>query len=167
MKKYTSILFTLVAVFFSACEKSYTELYSDNRPAIPVTFEGATTHGFNPFIEVPISQDNFSLTMVIPQGSGRQIREISRVLGGATNINAGGVRAATYISAPIPGNGNRVVFDTSVTAFRASSAANNTLVQNFLNNAALTRLEIAFMFLVTLDDGQQIIPVQARVFLTK
>ncbi len=167
MKKYIIFMLTFTALLFSSCEKNYTELYTDNRPDIPVTFEGATTHGFNPFIEVPLSQDNFSLTLVIPQESGRQIREITRVLGGATGITAGAVRAATYIAAPIAGNGNRVVFNTSVAAFRASSAANNTLVQNFLNNATLTRLEIAFMFLVTLDDGQEIIPVQARVFLLK
>ncbi|WDF69282.1 hypothetical protein PQ465_02600 [Sphingobacterium oryzagri] len=167
MKKYIIIMLTLTASFFSSCEKNYTELYSDNRPDVPVTFEGATTHGFNPFIEVPLAQGNFSLTLTIPQESGRQIREITRALGGATSINAGGVRAATYITSPIAGNGNRVVFNTSVTAFRASSAANNTLIQNFINNAALTRLEIAFMFLVTLDNGQEIIPVQARVFLVK
>ncbi|MCL7987971.1 hypothetical protein M8998_08475 [Sphingobacterium sp. lm-10] len=151
----------------SSCEKDYTEFYSDNRPEIPVTFEGATTHGFNPYIIVPLSNGNISFTLTIPETSGRTIASISRVHAGATSINAGGVRAATYLTEPIAGNGTRATFTTSIDEFRSKSAANNTLIQNFINNATLTQLEIAYMFLVTLDNGQEIIPVQTRVWIRK
>lgn len=156
----------LGAAFFTSCEKDYTEFYSDNKPEIPVTFEGATTHGFNPYIELPVTQDEFSLTLTIPSNSGRQIKEISKVLAGSTAINAGGVRAGTYISSPIAGSGNKVTFNTSISEFRASSDANNTLVANFLSGST-QQLQIAFMFLVKLDNDQEIIPVPVQVWLKK
>ncbi len=167
MRNLIITLTTLLVVLMSSCEKNYTEFYSDNRPEIPVTFEGATTHGFNPYIIVPLSNGNISFTLSIPETSGRTIESISRVHAGATNINAGGVRAATYISAPIPGNGTKATFNTTIDEFRSKSAANNTLIQGFIDNEDLSQLEIAFMYLVTLDDGQEIIPVQTRVWIRK
>lgn len=164
-------LITIISVLFiavlSSCEKDYTELYSDNKPEIPVTYVETTTHGFNPYLIVPVSQDNFTLTLTIPESSGRQISEITSVLAGSTSINAGGVRSATYISSPIAGQGNRAVFNTSISEFRESSPGNNTLVGDFLNSATATELQIAFMFLVTLDDETEIIPVQAQIWLRK
>ncbi|MFD2597395.1 hypothetical protein ACFSQ3_00410 [Sphingobacterium corticis] len=151
----------------SSCEKDYTEFYSDNRPEIPVTFDGATTHGFNPYIIVPINDGNISFTLSIPESSGRTITSITRVSGGATSINAGGVRAATYIASPIPGNGTKATFTTTIAEFRSKNAANNTLIQSFINSTTATQVEIAFMFLVTLDNGQEIIPVQTRVWVRK
>ncbi|MFD2743652.1 hypothetical protein, partial [Sphingobacterium populi] len=159
-------LTALLLVLMSSCEKNYTEFYSDNRPDIPVTFEGATTHGFNPYIIVPLNDGNISFTLAIPATSGRTIAAISRVHAGGTAINAGGVRAATYIDAPIAGNGNRATFTTTIDEFRSKSDANNTLVQGFINGNA-TELQIAFMFLVTLDNGQEIIPVQVQAWIRK
>ena len=150
-----------------SCDKDYNEFYSDNRPEIPVTFEGATTEGFNPYIKVPLTANTFKLTLTIPENSGRKIKEISKVLGGATGINAGGVRSGTYISSPIAGSNNKVVFNTSVSEFRGKNAANEKLIKDFEASTTLKTQEIAFMFLVTLDNGQEIIPVQARVWLTK
>lgn len=153
--------------FLVSCDKDYNEFYSDNRPEIPVTFEGATTEGFNPYIKVPLATNTFKLTLTVPESSGRKIKEISKVSGGATSINAGGVRAATYITTPIAGSNNKVVFNSSVAEFRSKSAANENLIKAFEASTTLKTQEIAFMFLVTLDNGQEIIPVQARVWLTK
>jgi len=167
MKRNLIYLIVAVMTFLTSCDKEYSELYSDNRPEIPVTYEGALTEGFNPYIKVPLSTNTFKLTLVIPENSGRKIKEISKVLAGATSINAGGVRKGTYITAPIAGSGNKVVFNTSVSEFRGKSAANETLIANFEKSTTLKTQEIAFMFLVTLDNEQEIIPVQARVWLTK
>ncbi|EEI93841.1 hypothetical protein HMPREF0765_0573 [Sphingobacterium spiritivorum ATCC 33300] len=167
MKNIIKIILLFVSVILVSCEKDYTEFYKDNRPEIPVTFPGATTHGFNPYISVPLSDGKISFTLSIPSSSGRSIKEISKVLGGATSINAGGVRTGTYISQPIAGNGTTVVFSTTIADFRSKSAANNKLVQDFINSATATTLQIAFMYLVTLDNGQEIIPVQSQVWITK
>lgn len=161
-----TLLAALTIILLGSCEKNYNEFYSDNRPEIPVTFIGATTYGFNPYIIVPLNDGNISFTLTIPETSGRTIAAISRVNAGATSINAGGVRSSTYISEPIAGNGTAATFITTIDEFRSKSAANNTLVQNFINSNG-TQLEIAFMFLVTLDNGQEIIPVQTRVWIIK
>lgn len=157
----------LFSTAFIACKKEYTDLYKDKKPTIAVTYAEATTHGFNPYISQPISKNDITLTLTIPDGSGRTIKEISKVIGGATAINAGGVRNGTYISSPVKGQGNKVVFKTTITDFKASSAGNKKLIDDFQNDTKLTQLQIAFMFLVILDDNQEIIPVQAQVWLTK
>jgi len=167
MKRNLIYLVLAVMTLFVSCNKDYTEFYSDNRPEIPVTYEGALTEGFNPYIKVPLATNTFKLTLTIPESSNRKIKEISKVLAGATSINAGGVRTGTYITSPIAGSGNKVVFNTSVSEFRSKSAANEKIIKDFENSTTLKTQEIAFMFLVTLDNGQEIIPVQARIWLTK
>jgi len=164
---FYTIIIALFATLFSACKKEYTDLYKDNRPEIPVTYEGAITHGFNPYITQPLSKNEISFTLTIPSGSGRTIKEISKVLAGTTAVNAGGVRAGTYIAAPIRGDGTRAVFNTTIAAFKASSAGNLGLIERFEADANARQLQIAFMFLVKLDNDQEIIPVQAQVWLTK
>lgn len=166
MRKLLTIMVASLVTVFVSCDKDYNEFYSDNRPEIPVTYKEATSHGFNPYIEVPVSTDDFTFTLTIPENSGRKIKEISKVLGGSTDINAGGVRSGEYVSAPVAGNGTSAVFSTSIAEFRSKSAANEKLVADFIDSS-VDKLEIAFMFLVTLDDGQEIIPVQARVWITK
>lgn len=167
MKRILIIFVATIATLFTSCDKEYSEFYSDNRPEIPVTYEGAKTEGFNPYIEIPLTKNTFSLTLTIPESSGRTIQEISKVLGGSTSINAGGVRSGTYISSPILGNGNKVVFNTSVSEFRGKNATNEKLIKDFENSTTLQTQEIAFMFLLKLDNNQEIIPVQARVWLKK
>jgi len=167
MKNRIILLFVIVVTVCTSCSKKYTELYSDNIPDIAVTYKGAITHGANPYITQLVSQEDITLTLQIPDGQGRSIKEITKVLAGATSINAGGVRDGKYIAIPIPGKANEVVFNTSISAFRSASTSNNKLVQDFINSSSATSLQIAFMFLVTLDNNQQIIPVQVQVWLTK
>lgn len=99
------------------------------------------------------------MTLTIPENSGRKIKEISKVSEVSTAINAGGARAVTYINAPITAGNNKVVFKTSVADFRSKSAANERLIKDLENSATLKTQEIAFMFLVILDNGQEIITV--------
>ena len=159
MKKAFIFLFALIVTLsFSSCEKEYSPLYSDNRPEVPVTFAGTTSHGFNPYITRSVSDTTSAIefTLEIPASSNRSIKEISKVAAGATGINAGNARTGTYISSPIPGSGKSVKFTTSYAELKSKVAG--TL---FAPNQ-----EIAFMFLITLDNGQEIIPVQVRIRMT-
>jgi len=54
-----------------------------------------------------------------------------------------------------------------VADFRSKSAENERLIKDLENSATLKTQEIAFMFLVILDNGQEIITVYARIRLTK
>jgi len=138
----------------------YTDLLQDRRPAVPVTYTNATTFGFNPFIEVSAAAGQISYTLSIPAGTGRTIREITTVAGGGTGINPGTLNsaAAKFNTAPIPGSGTTATFTTTLVAFRAKYPTINVTPST---NPLVPR-EIAFMFRITLDDGSEIIPVQAR-----
>ena len=174
MKNIFLILSLLFAVTLTSCEKEDLGIFnSDNRPEVPVTFPGTTTHGFNPYITKSIAGDGvIEFTMSIPANSGRTIREITRVAAGGTAINPGslnpttatGTPVANYIDGPIAGNGTTAVFRTTLEEFKAKTgeAAKAESAKLVKANG-----EIAFMFLVTLDNGDTIIPTQVRVRLTQ
>ena len=161
MKRIYIILALLLTIGVTSCKKKYGEFYKDNLPETPVTFPGTTTFGFNPYISITAADLNapIKFTLAIPDSSPRTIKEITKVLAGGTAIQPGSVTTATYIAAPIAGNGKTAVFQTTLTAFKASSAGNAALI-----NAKTP--EIAFIFLVTLDNGETIIPVQVRARVT-
>ncbi len=173
MKNIFLVLMLLTAASLSSCEKEYDTFYSDNRPAVPVTYPGTITHGFNPYITHSISSGgDITFTLSIPETSGRTIREISRVAAGGTSVNAASLNATTasgapvpnYISAPIAGNGTTATFTTTLEEFKTIT---NEAAKSDANKLVVAGGEIAFMFLVTLDNNETIIPVQVRVRLTE
>lgn len=158
---FKSFLVLALSVACFSCKKDdeLNELVRDNRPAVPVTFPGATTFGFNPYIETSIAAGGrITFTLSIPASSGRTIREITKVAAGATDINASDLNSPSYISAPIPGNGTTAVFTTTIAEFRTRRTTVPTAPVALPNFR-----EIAFIFLVTLDDGTQIVTQQVRV----
>ena len=169
-----TLLLCLVMACFS-CEDDfdYGQFSRDNKAAVPVTYQDATTYGHAPFYTVQKeSTSDIKITLEIPQSSGRSIREITRVVGGTTGINAGTVTtnatAANTIQANITGTGNTATFTTSLPALRTKFPSGGAFAA--LNGPTATSTakytEFAFMFLVTLDDDQTIIPVQLRLRVT-
>lgn len=156
-------LLATLAVANFACKDDliYSELVRDNRPAVPVTFPNAQTFGGNPWIDVSVAGGGaIKFDLSIPAGSGRTIKEITTVAGGATGINVGSLNsvAAKINTAPIPGSGTTASFTTTLAAFRTKfPAVNVTPATN-----PLSPREIAFIFLVTLDDNTQIVTQQVR-----
>ena len=140
----------------------YGPLVRDNRPAVPVTFSNAVTYGGNPFIEVSQSgaTPTITFTLSIPASTGRTIREITTVAGGGTGVNAASLNTASakINTAPIAGNGTTATFTMSLAAFRTKFPT----VVTTPTAAGLAPREIAFIFLVTLDDSSQIITQQVR-----
>ena len=167
-----TLLLSLVMACFS-CEDDmdYGQFSRDNRPEVPVTYQGANTFGHNPFYTVSKeSTDEISITLEIPESAGRSIKDITRVVGGTTAINAGtvttGATTANTIQANIAGNGNTVTFTTSIPALKDKfpTGAANTALNGPTGTAKYS--EFAFMFLITLDDDKTIIPVQLRWRIT-
>lgn len=167
--KNTLIRILLLAVVASgsiACKDDliYSDLVQDRRPAVPVTFPNATTYGFNPFIVSSLAAGGkIEFTLSIPASSGRTIKEITKVVGGATSINVATLNNATATSAfmtSIPGNGTTATFTTTIADFKKKYPTVSTTPVALPNYT-----EIQFLFLVTLDDGTQIVtePVRVRV----
>lgn len=159
------LLLALLVVVNFACKEDYnfSELVRDNRPTVPVTFPGTTTYGFNPFIVSSLAAGApIQFTLSIPSTSGRTIKEITKVVGGATGITVATLNAATsttaFNTAPIAGNGTTAVFTTTLAAFKTKYPSVNTTPAALPNYT-----EIQFLFLVTLDDGTQVIPEPVRV----
>ncbi|KAB7731274.1 hypothetical protein F5984_10770 [Rudanella paleaurantiibacter] len=157
------VLLAAMALSTVACKDDleYGTLVRDNRPAVPVTFTNATTYGGNPFIEISrAGATPITFTLSIPAGSGRTIKEITRVVGGGTGINAGSLNTSSLVinTAPIAGTGTTATFTMTQAAFAAKYPA---VVLTPTGNPAAPR-EIAFIFLVTLDDNTQIVTQQVR-----
>ena len=160
------LLLALLAGGSFSCKDDlvYSDLVRDNRPDVPVTFPGATTFGFNPFITSSLAAGgNIQFTLSIPSSSGRTIKEITKVVGGATGINVTTLNSATgaalYNTAPIAGTGTTAVFTTTIADFKKKYPS----VPTTPATAANTFTEIQFLFLVTLDDNTQIVPQPVRV----
>ncbi|RRB11924.1 hypothetical protein EHT87_24480 [Larkinella knui] len=163
MKKITQFLLLTVLAFAGVSCKDdyvYSDLVQDNRPAVPVTYTGATTYGFDPYYEVSLAAGgNIKITLSIPASSGRTIKEITKVAAGATSINAGTLTTAgNYNTAPIAGNGTTAEFTTTVKDFAAKRPAVPTTLLALPNFR-----EIAFVFLVTLDNGSTVVATPVRV----
>lgn len=163
--KFSKLIFLTVLVLgFSACKKEGLNPLSDFRPEIPVTVSNVFDYRPNPTVKASKADDKITITLQIPQSSGRTIKEITKVAA-ATAANFTPLQTATTVSAsglysntPISGNGTSVTFETSFTEYKTKTATPATPA----SNALLAR---AFYFLLTLDNGETIIPQFVRVWV--
>jgi hypothetical protein len=162
------IFLSLLLIGLSSCKKDDFNLTSQNHPEIPVTV--SNIYGY--FNGVPSVYTSFSaggniaIQLNIPPDKGRTIKEITKVALGSNTTNYAVVHASTglYNSAPIAGNGTSVTFNTTIAEYTTKTGFVVTSAISGLNNSFLNRY---FYFLVTLDDGQQLIPVPVRVYVDK
>jgi len=103
-----------------------------------------------------------TIALSIPAASGRTIKEITRVGIASTPNNYKVVETATglYNSAPIAGSGNSVTFTTSLSEYTSKTGLSVTL-----SGTATSFLARYFIFLVTLDNGDQVYPIGVRVYV--
>ena len=159
----TSIFF--IAIVFASCKKDDFGYLTQSHPDVPVTVENV----FGVYNGVPTVQTSLSgggaitIKLSIPSSTGRTIKEITRV-GIHTTPNGGyaTVRTTTglYNTAPIPGSGTSVTFTTSLTEFTGKTGIAVTT-----GGTATSFLSRYFYFLITLDNGQEVIPVPVRVYV--
>jgi hypothetical protein len=168
MKKiYQYIMVLAVALTFASCSDEFdNEHVRDNRPAVPVTFTGATTHGFNPYYTVPISGSGaIQFTIAIPEESGKSIKNLRKITAGGTAITPGSLYDATAAyAANVAVDGTSVTFSTTLAEFNTKMAAANRVPAVIADGAVVER---AFMFRIVLDDQSEIVTVQCRVRFVK
>ena len=102
------------------------------------------------------------MKLSIPAGTGRSIKEITRVALGTAGANYAVVQRTTglYNTAPIPGSGTSVTFTTSLAVYTAKTGLAVTV-----GGTATSFLARYFFFLVTLDNGEQVISEAVRVYV--
>jgi hypothetical protein len=163
LKIFSAILVVLTIV---SCDDTFDgDVIHDNIPAVPVTFDGATTVGFNPYYTVSYAGDVFSIVVTIPDNANLNIKEVSNIVAGATSLNAASLQSATgqYLTGPATVGGKTYTLSTSITEFNTKVATANKINSA---PAAGALVERAFMFLLTMDDNTKIIPVQCRIRIT-
>lgn len=162
----SSFYFGLIIIgFLGACKKD--NIVSDNNlPDIPVTVVNQYGIYGAPTVSTSLSGGgNIQIILSIPASSGRTIKEITRVAAG-TAYSSVQVSTGLYNTAPIAGSGTTVTFNTTLTEYTAKTklAAPTAAVAGTTTAAILAR---NYYFLITLDNGQTIIPSYVRVFVDK
>jgi len=154
--KFKYLLICLLGTaLLQSCKKDGFNGLTDNRPAIPVTVINAMDYRPDPTVFASRATGAITIQLTIPASSGRTIKEITRV---SASTTPSGVQLTTglYNTAPIPGSGNNVTFNTTFTEYIAKAAG----VIPPTNNMELAK---RFYFLITLDDGTTIIPEPVHV----
>lgn len=162
MKITNYILAAGIALSAISCKKDEFNALTDVRPGIPVTVANATEYRPGPAVTVSRANPAFTIVLEIPAGSGRTIKEISKVAATAGSSQPLQGTTGLYNSAAIPGSGNKATFSTSLSEFTSKTGravpANNPPV-----NAV--ELDRQFYFLVTLDNNETLISQQVRVLV--
>ncbi len=164
MNKNTIIICLAAMLIFSGCKKDDFNFLSTSYPDVPVT----VTNLFGMYNGVPTVSTSLAgggaitITLSIPSGTGRILKEISRVAVASTPNNYKVVEATTglYNTAPLAATGTSFTFTTSLAEFTTKTGISVTT-----GGTATSFLSRYFYFLITLDNGQQLIPVPVRVYI--
>ena len=163
-KSIIAVCFSLI-IFLSSCEKK--DVYNWNsvsQPAISVTVSGLYgTYNGVPTVATSVSGGGtITIKLDIPSTSGRTIKEITRVAAGSNVTNYVVVQKTTglYNTAPIAGSGTSVTFTTTLTEYATKTGQTVPTA-----GTATSFLSRYFYFLITLDNGEQLIPVPVRVYV--
>lgn len=168
MKKLIQYSFCfLILVSAISCKKTegFNSL-SDNKPEVPVTVANAYDYLPAPTIKASKAENKITITLQIPESSGRKIKEITKIAA-STTANYTAIYSGTAVgtgttqlwsNTPVPVNGLSYTFNTTFDEYKTKTGGTTTPGSNaFLNRD--------FYFLVTLDNGQTIIPMYTRVWV--
>src|SRR2546421_1245108 len=152
-------LMILVISGLLSCKKDEVGKTADNIASLPVTVQNAMAYRPDPTVSTSKSaRGTIQIVLAIPAGAGRTIKEITKVAANTsfTQIQSSGT-SGFYTSAPIPGNGTTVTFNTTLSEYVIKGpgtipASNNELAKRFY-------------FLLTLDDGSTIVTTPVRVLV--
>lgn len=161
---FSIIAILLVAVAFTSCKKDGFTGLTDSKPEIPVTVSNVFDFRPSPTVKASKAQNTITITLEIPAESGRKIKEITKIAAAATanytviyNSSTVGT-TGLWSNTPIPVNGTSYTFTTTFDEYKTKTGVTATPASN-------TLLGRDFYFLITLDDNQQLIPRNTRVFV--
>jgi hypothetical protein len=156
IKRIAAIL--IIGSTIVGCKKEAFNGLSDVRPPIPVTVTNAIDYRSDPTVGASKSAGgNIQIVLAIPSGSGRTIKEITKIAASTTYtaIQSTG-SSGFYTSAPIVVNNTTATFNTTLAEYVTKGPG---VIPSATNNELAKR----FYFLLTLDDGSIIIPQPVRV----
>lgn len=163
MKLSTYLLAAGLGLCLFSCKKDEFNALTDVRPDVPVTVSNASDYRPGPTVTVSRANPAFSIVLEIPAGSGRTIKEITKVAATAGSSQPLYGTTGLYNTAAIAGSGNKVTFSSTLAEYTSKTGravpGNNPPV-----NAV--ELDRQFYFLITLDNNQTLISQQVKVLVT-
>ncbi|MEO8403858.1 MAG: hypothetical protein ABI480_04670 [Chitinophagaceae bacterium] len=162
MNRIVLICFLFI-VSLTACKKDKYRGLDNTGPDVPITVSDLYGIFTYPVVATSLSGSGaITIKLNIPASTGRTIKEITRVALGTSGANYAVVQRTTglYNTAPIPGSGTSVTFTTSLTEYTAKTGLTVTT-----GGTATSFLARYFYFLVTLDNGEQVISEAVRVYV--
>lgn len=164
MNKNTIIFCLAATLIFSGCKKDDFNFLSTSYPDVPVTVTNLVgMYNGVPTVSTSLSGGGaITITLSIPASTGRTLKEIPRVAVASTPNNYKVVQVTTglYNTAPLAATGTSFTFTTSLAEFTTKTGISVTT-----GGTATSFLSRYFYFLITLDNGQQLIPVPVRVYV--
>jgi hypothetical protein len=151
--------YTAALLLFVGCTKERGPL-TDIKPAVPVTVSNAIDFRPEATVSTSLATGNIQITLAIPASTGRTIKEITKIAASTsyTQIQSTGATGFyTPVATPITVNATSYTFNTTLTAYLGLYPTPAPIV-----NSELSR---RFYFLVTLDDGTQIVTNPVRVLV--
>jgi len=157
----TLSLILLAAITFTSCKKQDFNGLSQSYASVPVTVANAIDFRPEPTVATSVSAGGaIQIILQSPSGSGRTIKEITRIALSTTYSKIQGT-SGLWNAAPIPVNATTWTFNTSLTEYTAKGGG----AVPSISTTAGTELTNRFYFLITLDDATQIIPESVRVLV--
>ena len=150
-----------LAIMIISCKKEDFNGLSDLRPAVPVTVTNAIDFRPEPTVSTSISGGGaIQIILAIPSGSGRTIKEITRIAASTTYTKIQGT-AGLYNAAAIPVNATTYTFNTTLAEYVVKGPG----VIPTVSATVGTELANRFYFMLTLDDNSVVISQAVRVLV--
>src|SRR6476661_6947196 len=133
MKKTFSInLFVLMLMICVSCKKTegFNSL-TDNQPAVPVTVKNVFDYLPTPTVLASKAQNSITITLQIPEASGKKIKEISKIAASTTSnwtaiysgTTVGTGTGQLWSATLIPVNATSYTFTTSFDEYKIKTAS--------------------------------------------
>lgn len=167
MKKILAMLALALTVGLSACEQD------KDAPGIkdlPAGDNAITFKDYKYFERIPIGETsisaggNITITMTLPDASPRTFKEITQVGASTTNASLNQTTfktTANTLASKIAATGKTATFTTTIANYMAFKKI--TVMPSTTTSGIVTYTDMQFFFLVTLDDGSTVVPVEYRV----
>ena len=162
--KSSLFLGVILTVVMGSCKKDNVSL-ENNFPDVPVT----VTNKIGTFTAPTVSTSyaaggNISIVLSIPAESGRSFKEITRVAAG-TAYGSVNVTTGLYRTGAIAASGTSFTFTTTLAEYYTKTGL--TPILPAATGTATSLLARNFYFMITLDNGQVIVPTYVRVYVDK
>jgi hypothetical protein len=163
---FFSLIAFVAVLSFSSCKKDGFGPLSDNRPDVPVTVNNVFDYRPSPTVKASKAENQIKIVLEIPAGSGRTIKQVTKIAASTTaNYTAiysgtavGTATTQLWSNTPITVNSTTYTFTTTFDEYKAKTATAATPGSN-------TLLGRDFYFLLKLDNDQEVIPTNVRVWV--